>query len=712
MEKISILVPCCNVEKYVRQCLDSIKAQTYTNLEIICIDDGSKDSTGAIIDEYVAADSRFKVIHKPNSGYGDSMNKGLEMCSGDYIGIIESDDWIEPNMFETLLATAKSQNLDLVRCCWYEGPTGIEAVKAQNMLVKNVVCKPLEHWETFLQQPSIWAGLYRRDLLEDYRKIRFLPTPGASYQDASFAFKTYTKSQRFMLIDKPLHHYRINQNSSVSSSTGKVLCIIDEWEEMLRWILEDSALRTIFSKSEILAKVCYGGMVWNYHRLSKTSLKLSFLRKASLFFRKASALGVLPLNGYKRRNGRYVLEVLNSPLEFHHNQRYGRLNELEKYKKKITSIRQEDIISVVVACYNTSAYIESCLVSILLQDYQNIEVICVDDCSTDDTEVLVRHIMRKDSRVRFFCTDKNRGLSASRNLGLDHCRGKYVMFVDGDDCLLPGAIHTLYDAMGETDDIVVGSVIVNYEEGKKQYGTLVDGDKGYFTIKQNRRFRAFNDLKAAQRVHVSAWSKLWRMNVLKEHHVMFPVGLYYEDVSFYWKYLFVAPNIHVIKTPVYLYYRHMSGSIMGETFRKKPGMGIHNIYILEDIFKFASTYHLEDKLRNELSGLYEKYFWLAYNTSPEIDYDKLLGHICFVLREHQIDVTNSKILKYLSTYDKVSKSDIFIDAYDGYKGAGVDMSPLAAKLNRKLKKYRQLTKLFACLAFLLFVVLSLVLLFK
>ena len=68
MEKISILVPCCNVEKYVRQCLDSIKAQTHTNLEIICIDDGSKDSTGAIMDEYVAADSRFKVIHKPNSG--------------------------------------------------------------------------------------------------------------------------------------------------------------------------------------------------------------------------------------------------------------------------------------------------------------------------------------------------------------------------------------------------------------------------------------------------------------------------------------------------------------------------------------------------------------------------------------------------------------------------------------------------------------------
>ena len=88
MKKISILIPCCNVEKYIRECLESIRVQTHTNIEVICINDGSTDGTGDIIDEYVASDARFKVIHKPNSGYGDSMNKGLEAATGDYIGIV------------------------------------------------------------------------------------------------------------------------------------------------------------------------------------------------------------------------------------------------------------------------------------------------------------------------------------------------------------------------------------------------------------------------------------------------------------------------------------------------------------------------------------------------------------------------------------------------------------------------------------------------
>ena len=224
MEKISILVPCCNVEKYIRECLDSIKVQTYTDLEVICIDDGSKDDTGAIIDEYVASDERFRVIHKPNSGYGDSMNRGLEECTGDYIGIVESDDWIEPEMFETLLNAARKYNLDLVRCCWFEEPNGAE--NHQGWVVKNEVYCPIDKKDVFLQQPSIWVGLYRRDLLETGRKVRFLPTPGASYQDTSFAFKTYTKSKRFMMLDKAMHHYRVNPNSSVSSK-GKVYCILD-----------------------------------------------------------------------------------------------------------------------------------------------------------------------------------------------------------------------------------------------------------------------------------------------------------------------------------------------------------------------------------------------------------------------------------------------------------------------------------------------------
>ena len=113
---ISILVPCCNVEKYLDQCLESIVTQTFDDLEIICINDGSKDGTLGIIQKFAERDSRIVVIDKPNSGYGASMNMGLDRARGKYVGIVESDDYIEKNMFQRLYETAEKYNLDYVRC--------------------------------------------------------------------------------------------------------------------------------------------------------------------------------------------------------------------------------------------------------------------------------------------------------------------------------------------------------------------------------------------------------------------------------------------------------------------------------------------------------------------------------------------------------------------------------------------------------------------
>ena len=113
--KVSILVPICNVEKYLRQCLDSLVSQTLAEIEIICIDDGSTDSSPEIIQEYAENDARIKVITKPNSGYGDSMNQGLKKARGEYIGIVESDDYIETDAFEKLYALAKEFDADVAR---------------------------------------------------------------------------------------------------------------------------------------------------------------------------------------------------------------------------------------------------------------------------------------------------------------------------------------------------------------------------------------------------------------------------------------------------------------------------------------------------------------------------------------------------------------------------------------------------------------------
>ena len=107
---ISVLVPICNVERYLTQCLDSLLAQTYTDFEVLCINDGSTDDSRAIIQRYLESDNRFRAIDKPNSGYGASMNLGLDHAVGAYIAILESDDFFEPNALEVLYAQAEAHD--------------------------------------------------------------------------------------------------------------------------------------------------------------------------------------------------------------------------------------------------------------------------------------------------------------------------------------------------------------------------------------------------------------------------------------------------------------------------------------------------------------------------------------------------------------------------------------------------------------------------
>ena len=344
--------------------------------------------------------------------------------------------------------------------------------------------------------------------------------------------------------------------------------------------------------------------------------------------------------------------------------------------------------------------------SILQQSYRNIEIICIDDCSTDDTKVIVHHLMRKNSCIHWYSTHRNSGLSASRNFAIEKCKGKYVIFVDGDDCLLPGSIARLYKARENDDDVVAGSIDVCYEGGEGLYGSLVESDKNYYRIKSEKKINVFHDFDDVYGVNVSSCGKLWKLSVLRENKLRFPDGKLYEDACFYWKYLTVAPNIHVIKEPVYLYRRHIAGSIMSSTFEKKKGLAIQHILILDDIYEYAIDMGKRDEIRAIMKKLYEPYFWFAYNNSPVSDYEDVMDNMCRILKEQNVDTSDAPLLKYIYQYDVVSKGELYMS---GYRPVEIDVSPAVFRLNKKLKKYRKLTKLFALLSIILLIILMLVL---
>lgn len=275
---ISVLVPICNVEKYLSKCLDSILNQTFRNLEVICINDGSTDSSLDIIKKYAKIDARIVVIDKANSGYGDSMNRGLSVAKGKYIGIVESDDFIESDMYERLFNEAEKYGLDIVKgkynLYWsdakHEKHSWRKQIQDDIANIENKVFSPRQYPVVCLTTPSILSALYKKDFLTE-NNIGFLPTPGASYQDTSFAFKVWGVASKAMLLDYYGVNYR-QDNPAASMNTvsrAKIYALDEEYEEIIQFFLNNGIYDTF---KDVINTYMINTLCWNIRRMESDML--------------------------------------------------------------------------------------------------------------------------------------------------------------------------------------------------------------------------------------------------------------------------------------------------------------------------------------------------------------------------------------------------------------------------------------------------------
>jgi len=202
---ISVIVPVYNIEKYIRKCIESITRQTYHNLEIILVDDGSTDESGRICDEYAKTDNRIRVIHKENEGLSDARNLGLENCMGKYIGFVDGDDWLEDDMYEFLYQTLNTHNADIAVCGHYlEDDGGVYASEYTDGSLKvynchEAVCAIVKDKEI---HSFAWDKLYKRELFDE---IRY---PSGRYvQDIFTTYKVFMKADRVVCHNKPKYYY-------------------------------------------------------------------------------------------------------------------------------------------------------------------------------------------------------------------------------------------------------------------------------------------------------------------------------------------------------------------------------------------------------------------------------------------------------------------------------------------------------------------------
>ncbi len=242
---VSVIVPTFNAGPYLEQCLKSISNQTYRNLEILCLNDGSTDDSLAIMKAHAALDGRIRVIDKQNQGYGATCNRGLDEAAGDWIAIVEPDDWIETDMFADLLAFAatfeeQDQPLDIVKSPYWRiwMPDTPEQRKINCSYRRRIkpprqpfAIKDAAHLLT--HHPSIWSALYRRSFLAEH-SIRFREFPGAGWADNPFLLETLCQTDRIGYLDTPYYCYREETpEKSKSFALNNTLLPFDRWNDMM-----------------------------------------------------------------------------------------------------------------------------------------------------------------------------------------------------------------------------------------------------------------------------------------------------------------------------------------------------------------------------------------------------------------------------------------------------------------------------------------------
>jgi glycosyltransferase involved in cell wall biosynthesis len=283
---VSVIVPVFNTEAYLEQCLDSIESQTLREIEIICLNDGSTDGSLDILNAHAAKDDRIIVVDKQNEGYGATCNRGIRMARAEWIALVEPDDWVEPGMFQDLLA-CKSRyadaQVDVIkspywRICFPDTPQEKKLHCDYRKLVRPSISpfRVDEAPSLLSYHPSIWSALYRKGFLEE-KGITFREYPGASWADNPFLIETLCQA-RIIYWDRPYYCYR----EELPEKTRTVLQTsmpFDRWHEMT-----DLIEKLGVTSPEILQAHYFRGF-WNF---STAMIFMGF--ENPLFIERASAM--------------------------------------------------------------------------------------------------------------------------------------------------------------------------------------------------------------------------------------------------------------------------------------------------------------------------------------------------------------------------------------------------------------------------------------
>ena len=507
---ISVIIPVYNAEKYLEQCLNSIKNQTYKNFEVIIVNDGSKDNSEVICKRFSEDDSRFRYFTKSNGGVSSARNFGLDNANGHYITFIDGDDWVEHNHLEILIKSITENNSDIAICSYKEFDNNIDTyytivyTKQEKNLLNFEKMNRDDFLTIFPKLMSInvcfnnaVAKLFRKELVNNLR----FDTSIKYGEDLDFYFSLYLNVESISYVDELTYVYRIHGDSTTSNFN-------QEHAEQ-----ELSIFKKMFKKIQEI-----GLPTIHYFN------KFQKLLKARVNYIKNKVL-------------------LNEHLDF--------LKNIEG-----TVTYPNTLISVVIPIYNVSPYLRLCLESIENQTYPYFEVLLINDGSRDNSKDICLEFVESDNRFKHIEQD-NAGLSSARNTGILNATGEFITFIDGDDFVEPNYLEELYYTSLKNDsEIVIGSYKEFNEEDNNYYIHVFDYKEEHYKHSESIENIAKFERRGLE--FQTSWGILFHKRLFE--NVMFPIGKNIEDTRTNYKLYMESCKTSYIHKDLYVY-RIRKGSI-------------------------------------------------------------------------------------------------------------------------------------------------------
>lgn len=496
---VSIVIPVYNVEKYLKQCLDSIINQTLKNIEIICIDDGSTDNSLNILKEYANKDTRFIILQQENLHAGIARNAGLKIAKGKYIIFLDSDDFFELDMLEKMYNKIIQDDSDMVACGFYKYDNNTKKIKNRPIADAFINKSPFQPLDLGLNifsftNPAPWTKLFKKSIFLD-NNIQF--EDYICCNDLTCIILALAVCKKISVLNKSYIYYRANQKTNLTANRGK------HFEYVLHALAK--------AQQELKRLNIYSQFKRAFLQRAKNSLKyeLSLCQDKE----KVKYLDI----------GKNIL----SP------EIYNILYSLISHPK----------VSIIIPVYNSETYLRECLDSVKNQTLTDIEIICINDASTDNSLAILEEYEKIDNRIRIIDLNKNGGVSNARNIALDNINGKYVCFLDSDDFIESNFCKWLLNnILTKHSDLACGGhcKVNKFKQKISRWlpQSIVSSD-------------VLNDINVLTK-HRNVTQKLFKAEIIKNNNIKFDTTLHYmEDALFLIKYLTHCTNISGLDKMVY-----------------------------------------------------------------------------------------------------------------------------------------------------------------